>query len=207
MASFLAEKDEIVSRNLPATWPVTYDVLLKKDFVKELKSLPDNQELGLFLEVGPKLAADAGVVYTKSDSWHRANSLFLSGYTQEDRKKLIDTYFSTFKKIFGYYPKSVGAWWVDSYSLDYMQEKYGITGVLGMSDQYNLDGYSLWGTWWSVPYYPSRFNAAVPAQTEKNKLTVVTQRWAAREPWWRDGQLVPRSIPLGGRPVSTSCMR
>ena len=182
MASFQAEKDEIISRNLPATWPVTYDVLLRADFVKELRALPENQELGLFLEIGEKISADAGVVYNKSDSWHRANSLFLSGYTQSERKKLIDVYFSKFKKEFGYYPKSVGAWWVDAYSLDYMHEKYKITGVLGMSDQYNLDGYSLWGTWWSVPYYPSKFNAALPAQTEKNKLEVVTQRWAPREP-------------------------
>lgn len=182
MASFLAEKDEIIKRNLPATWPVTYDVLLKTDFVGALKALPENQEIGLFLEINPQITKDSGVTYNTSDSWHRANSLFLSGYTQTDRKKLIDIYFSTFKNVFGYYPKSVGAWWVDSYSLDYMQKTYGITGVLGMSDQYNLDGYSLWGTWWSVPYYPSKFNAAIPAQTEKNKLPVVTQRWAPREP-------------------------
>ncbi len=63
-----------------------------------------------------------------------------------------------------------------------MQKKYGITGVLGMSDQYDLDGYQLWGTWWSVPYYPSSINAALPAQTVQNKLDIVTFRWAARDP-------------------------
>lgn len=180
--SFRAEYSEIQKRNLPATWPITYDVLVNSEFVNELKAMDKNQEIGLFLEVTPKLTADSGVVFNNSDSWHRATSLFLSGYTQRDREKLIDTYFEKFKKEFGYYPKSVGAWWVDAYSLSYMQKKYKITGVLGMSDQYDLDGYSLWGTWWSVPYYPSKVNAALPAQNKDNKLNVVTFRWAPREP-------------------------
>ncbi len=180
--SFKAEYSEIKKRNLPATWPVTYDVLHNPEFVKELKAMDEGQEIGLFLEVTPKLTTDTGVIFNNSDSWHRATSLFLSGYTQKDREKLIDTYFEKFKKEFGYYPKSVGAWWVDAYSLNYMQKKYNITGVVGMSDQYDLDGYSLWGTWWSVPYYPSKLNAALPAQNKNNKLNVVTFRWAPREP-------------------------
>lgn len=155
---------------------------MKKDFVSKLKSMDQNQELGLFLEITPDLARDAGVTYNKTDAWHRATSLFLSGYSQNDRKKLIDTYFKKFKDTFTYYPKSVGAWWVDAYSLSYMQKKYGITGVLGMSDQYDLDGYQLWGSWWSVPYYPSKLHAAVPAQNPQEKLNVVTFRWAPREP-------------------------
>lgn len=182
VGSFQTEAREVEQRGLPATWPVTYDVLEKKDFVAALKNLNSNQELGIFLEVTPKFAQEAGVTYTKSDSWHRANSLFLSGYTQHDRQKLIDKVFEKFKEEFGYYPVSVGAWWVDSYSLSYMQEKYHITGVLGMSDQYDLDGYQLWGTWWSVPYYPSKINAALPASNLKNKLNIVTFRWAARDP-------------------------
>lgn len=182
LESFRAEYTEIYKRNLPATWPVTYDVLVNSEFVKELKLMDQKQEIGLFLEVTPRLAADSKVIFNTSDSWHRATSLFLSGYTQADREKLISTYFERFKKEFGYYPKSVGAWWIDSYSLDYMQKKYGITSSLGMSDQYDLDGYSLWGTWWSVPYYPQKTNAALPAQSKNNKIDIVTLRWAAREP-------------------------
>lgn len=182
LESFRAEYGEIKNRNLSATWPVTYDVLEKQDFINELKKLDSNQELGIFLEVTPQLCKDAGVIYNRTDSWHRASSLFLSGYTQKDRKKIIDTVFSKFKQTFGYNPVSVGAWWVDSYSLSYMKDKYGITGVLGMSDQYDLDGYGLWGTWWSIPYYPNKINAALPAQNPDDKLDLVTFRWAARDP-------------------------
>lgn len=182
LGSFNAEVNEVELRNLSATWPITYDVLTKPDFVGALKNLNKDQELGIFLEITPMFAKDANVAYNKTDSWHRATSLFLSGYSQDDRKKLIDTVFSRFKQTFGYYPKSVGSWWTDAFSLSYMQKTYGITGTLSVSDQYDLDGYQVWGTWWSVPYYPNSINAAEPAQSKKNKLDIVTFRWAARDP-------------------------
>lgn len=182
LESFKTEVYEVESRGLSATWPVTYDVLTKKDFVTKLKKLDSHQELGIFLEVTPQLAQEAGVSYNKTDAWHRASSLFLSGYTQHDRKKLIDTVFKKFKDTFGYYPQSVGSWWTDAYSLSYMQKKYKITATLNVSDQYSLDGYQVWGTWWSVPYYPSTINAALPAQDTQNKIDVVTLRWAPRDP-------------------------
>lgn len=177
LTSFQEELNQIESRGLSATWPVTYDVLGKKDFVDALKNMNGNQEVGIFLEITPQFAKDAGVAYNQSDSWHRANSLFTTGYTHEGRIKLIDTVFKKFKKKFGYYPTSVGAWYIDAFSLNYMQEKYGITATINMSDQYDLDGYQLWGTPWSVPYYPSSSNAAIPGDLE-----VLTLRWAPRDP-------------------------
>lgn len=177
LTSFKAQLHEVEIRELSATWPVTYDVLTKKDFVEALKNMDDNQELGIFLEVTPDFAKAANVKYNESDSWHRANSLFTTGYTQKDRIKLIDIVFRKFKDEFGYYPTSVGAWYIDAYSLGYMQKTYGITSTINMSDQYDLDGYQLWGTPWSVPYYPSKINAAIPGD-----LKVLVLRWAARDP-------------------------
>lgn len=182
LASFKEEKTQVEKRNLPATWLVTYDVLAKMDFVLELRKLDTKQELGIFLEVTPQFAKEAGTTYNRSSSWHYANSLFLSGYKQNERKNLIDTVFKKFKKEFGYYPVSVGGWWVDAFSLSYMKEKYGITGVLGVSDQYDLDNYSVWGTWWSIPYYPNKNHAGLPAQTSADKLDIVAFRWASRDP-------------------------
>lgn len=173
---------ELQKRDLPSTWLLTYDVLQKPKILDIFKDFDDKQEFGLFVEVTPALTKKAGVVYNQTNAWHRATSLFLSGYTQSDRKKLIDTYFKTFKEKFDYYPKSVGSWWTDSYSLSYMKEKYGITGTLGVSDQFDLDGYQVWGTFWSLPYYPSKINAAAPASSMKDKLGIVTYRWAPRDP-------------------------
>lgn len=180
--SLNSQYSQVSKRNLPATWLLTYDVLTNPNSLSVISVMNDLQEIGIFLEVTPKFATEAGVVYNKTDSWHRASSVFLSGYLQPDRIKLIDKIFEQFKKTFGHYPKSVGAWWVDSYSLEYMQKKYGISGNLTVADQFSTDGYQVWGQYWSTPFYPSKYHAGIPARTAAAKLDLVTIQWAARDP-------------------------
>lgn len=177
-----SEYMEVKNRNLPATWLLTYDVLNNKDSVGVIRSFDKKQELGIFMEVSSRSADIAGVKYNKTDSWHRSNSIFLTGYSQGDREKLIDSVFERFKIEFGYYPVSVGAWWIDSYSLKYIKDKYNVVANLNVSDQLGTDGYTLQGTYYSTAYYPSNYNAAIPASTKENKLDIVTLRWAARDP-------------------------
>lgn len=180
--SLANQYSEVKRRELPATWLFTYDALSNPELINEALKMDNSQELGLFLEVTPIFAIEANVLYNKTDSWHRANSVFLSGYTQEDRKKLIEKSFKRFKDTFGYYPSSVGAWWVDAFSLDYMQKKYGIISVLIVADQFATDGYQIWGQFWSTPFYPSKFHTGMPAITLDSKLDVVITQWAARDP-------------------------
>lgn len=180
--SLEAQYLEVKKRDLPATWLLTYGSISDDGVVSVAKSMNQTQELGLFLEVEPQFAKDAGVDYSKTDSWHRANAVFLSGYTQEERRKLIDTIFEKFKSLFGYYPVSVGAWWVDSYSLEYMQNIYHITANLTCADQFSTDGYQLWGQFFGIPFYPSKFHAGIPAVDASSKLNVVTIQWAPRDP-------------------------
>lgn len=172
----------ILQRQLPASWLFTYDALTFPEMSDAIKSMDNNQDIGLFLEVTEKYASASGVIYNKTDSWHRSNSIFLSGYNQSDRIKLIDNLFEEFKKQFNYYPTSVGAWWIDSFSLNYMQKKYGITANLVVADQVGTDGYTIWGQYWSLPYYPSKNHAAIPAQNSENKLDIVNLQWAPRDP-------------------------
>lgn len=181
-ASLEAQYLSVQKRNLVATWLFNYDVISDPGIVKVAQTMDKSQELGLFLEITPHFSFNADVVYNKTDSWHRANSVFLSGYTQEDRRKLIDEAFEKFKQIFGFYPTSVGAWWIDSYSLGYMKHKYNITGNLTVADQFATDGYQVWGQYWSTPFYPSKYHAGMPAPTLDSKLDVVTIQWAARDP-------------------------
>lgn len=175
---------EVLTRlNIPATWLIRPDVFEDKELLNVIKdSIPQKHERGLFLEVTPIWSQKAGVIYRKSQSWHFAESVFLTGYEQKERIKLIDSSFENFKTIFGYYPKSVGAWWIDSFSLNYMQTKYGINSALIVSDQYSTDHYQIWGQFWSTPYFPAKTNALFPAQTIDDKLPVVISQWAARDP-------------------------
>lgn len=182
-AASLISQYSVVSRyQLPATWLFTYDALANPKLINMAKKMNLQQEKGILLEVTPDFTKSAGVTYHQTGSWHFANSVFLSGYTQDERIKLIDTVFEKFKSQFGLYPVSVGSWWTDSFSLEYMNQKYGILANLGVSDQFSTDNYQVWGTYWSTPYYPNRIHTGMPASSLDTKLDVVTLQWAPREP-------------------------
>ena len=182
LESLEAEYSIIRKRDLSATWLLTYDAIANEEIYSFTKKMDPKQELGIFLEVTPRFAQDSGIIFNDTGSWHHATSVFLSGYSQEARKLLIDTVFSKFKERFGYYPTSVGSWWTDSFSLDYMMNRYGVRANLGVADQNSTDGYQVWGQYWSTPFYPSKYHSGIPAADEENKLDIVTLQWAARDP-------------------------
>lgn len=172
----------IKQNNTPATWLLRFDALSDPNVYQIFKKFPANQETGLLLEVTPTWTNASGVKYRQSAVWHNAGSVFLTGYEQAEREKLLDIAFSKFKENFGFYPKSVGAWWIDSYSLNYIQKKYDVAAALIVSDQYTTDNYQIWGQYWATPYYPDNKNALIPAQDGKDKIPVVLMQWAARDP-------------------------
>jgi hypothetical protein len=171
----------IKSHGLSATWLIQYDVMADRDLLDEIKRFNKNQEIGLLLEVSPSLANESRVIYPHGVAWFDPNAIFLSGYSQSERRKIVDKLFETFKAEFGYYPESVGAWWIDSYSLEYMEEKFGIEAALIVANQKTTDNYRVWGQWWGIPYFPSRANILVPATNERNKQDVVIIQWAQRD--------------------------
>lgn len=172
----------IRKHNFPATWLLQYDVLSDKYLLDEIRKLEQGQEIGAFLEVSQNFAEQSRVLYPHAVPWFSPRAVFLSGYSQSDRRKLIDKLFKEFKLEFGFYPKSVGAWWIDSYSLNYMKDKYGIKTVLIVADQKTTDNYGVWGQWWGMPYYPSYANILTPASSMNNKEDVVILQWAQRDP-------------------------
>lgn len=172
----------IRKHNFPATWLLQYDVLSDKDLIDEINTLEQSQEIGVFLEVSKRHADDARVIYPHAVPWFSPRAVFLSGYSKSDRRKLIDKLFKGFKLKFGFYPKAVGAWWIDSYSLEFMKEKYDISVAMIVADQKTTDNYGVWGQWWGMPYFPSKANILTPASSLDNKENVVIIQWAQRDP-------------------------
>jgi hypothetical protein len=168
--------------NINATWLLQYSILENKQIINFSKSEMRDQEFGLLFEIDRNFTKAAGVQYRGRGPWYFSDGLFLFSYDISERKRLIDLAFSKFKENFGYYPKTVGAWWTGADSLTYMQEKYGITSSLRASDQFNLDFYSIWGTPWSIPYISSKNNQAIPAKDYQESTKVVNLQWAARDP-------------------------
>ena len=161
---------------LKATWLIQNDVFDDQELTKKIKEFNQDQELGLFLEVSPALTKKARVYYPTQTVWYSPKAVFLSAYGLNDRKKIIDQMVTDFKTTFGFLPKSAGAWWIDSWSQQYLENKYHITTVMICADQKTTDQYGIWGQWWGYPYHPSPDNILVPG----NSKTVVIQ-WAQRD--------------------------
>ena len=176
---------EIMKRyRLGGTFLLQYDALMDKRYQKLLKGLPRGSfEIGAWWEIPQPLVENAGLQWRGRYPWDwRANIGFSTGYTLDERKKLIDVYMRDFKKIFGYYPKSVASWFIDAYSLDYMYRKYHIVATANCKDQYGTDGYTLWGGYWNQAYYPSKKNAYMPAQNAQSQIPVPVFRMLGSDP-------------------------
>lgn len=168
----------------PITWMLRYDAISSStisSYFNSLTQVDDKQSLGAFLEITPKLAELASVDYPQGFSIFNANRIFLSGYTQEDRIKLIDAYMAEFFQVFGFYPKSVAAWHLDSFSLEYLQTKYAVLTAMNCDDQYGTDQYRLWGGYLGSPYFPDKNNSLIPADSKKNRIDLAMVRWAQRD--------------------------
>lgn len=176
-------KETVGQQQVPATWLLQYDALSENETVDVLRRDSSDQELGLFLEVTYNLAKDSYVNYLwETERWERADKVFLSGYGILDRQKLIDHAFEKFYQQFGYYPKSVGAWHIDAWSLRYLHFKYGVQTAVICADQYLTDGYQIWGQYWGTPYYPSIRNTLEPAFFPQDKIDLLKIQWAMRDP-------------------------
>jgi len=169
---------------LDGTFLLQYDALLDPRYQKLLKSLPrDSFEIGGWWEIPQPLVENAGMVWRGRYPWDwRANIGFSTGYSPKDREKLVDVYMNDFKKVFGYYPKSVGSWFIDAHTLNYLYKKYHIVASCNCKDQYGTDGYTLWGGYWGQAYYPSKINSYMPAQTEQNQTPVPIFRMLGSDP-------------------------
>ncbi|WP_184543757.1 hypothetical protein [Mucilaginibacter sp. FT3.2] len=170
--------------HLGGTFLLQYDALMDKRYQKLLSALPKGSfEIGAWWEIPQPMAENAGLKWRGRYPWDwRANIGFSTGYTPKEREKLIDVYFRDFKKIFGYYPKSVASWFIDAYSLNYMYQKYHIVASANCKDQYGTDGYTLWGGYWNQAYYPSKINSYMPAQNAQNQIPVPIFRMLGSDP-------------------------
>jgi hypothetical protein len=169
---------------LGGTFLLQYDALMDVRYQQLLKSLPrDSFEIGAWWEIPQPLVEKAGLHWRGRYPWDwRANIGFSTGYSPEEREKLADVYMNDFKFIFGYYPQSVGSWFIDAHTLQYLYQKYHITASCNCKDQYGTDGYTLWGGYWNQAYYPSKVNAYMPAQHDTAQIPVPIFRMLGSDP-------------------------
>ncbi|WP_020620986.1 hypothetical protein [Paenibacillus daejeonensis] len=174
----------VQKHNLPATWLLQYDALIDSRFTDMLLYETDPlQEIGIWFEVVQPMAEKAGIPWRGRYPWDwHAHVGFSVGYTPEERERLADVVMAEFYEKFGYYPQSVGSWFIDAHLLSYLSDKYQITASCNCKDQWGTDGYTLWGGYYNQAYYASRRNGFMPAQTIDSQIPVPIFRMLGSDP-------------------------
>ena len=158
----------------PGTYALKYDALMDPRYQALFRDqLDECDELSVWWEITEPLCRRAGVPFRGKVSPvydDRVDSAYCVGYEPEERKRLLDAYMADFHQVFGRYPKTIGAWVLDSVTLGYGAEQYGLLGGAICRDQLGTDGFTLWGGYPNGIYYPSRKNEFIPAQTRQEQL-------------------------------------
>ncbi len=171
--------EESSHSGLPSTWLLRFDAVNDATisaFFSELIGPDKLVSLGGLLEVTPKLTQKVNIY-----SGGGINETFLSGYTPDQRLLIIDAFMSSFKERFGFFPRTVGAWHLDSFSLDYLKTKYSVQTAMILDDQYQMRGTRLWGGYIGSPYFPDKNNSLIPAESFKNRVNIPVVRFAQRD--------------------------
>lgn len=172
--------------DLPGTFLLQYDAMLREDILELLRPLdPEQFELGLWFEMNQPHVEAAGLPWRGRPGfewdWH-AHVGFTVGYTLEERRALADVLAAKFDECFHRPVRSVGSWMLDAWTLGYMYDRYGIEASCNCKDQWGTDGYTIWGGYWNQGYYPSINNELCPAQTAENQIPVPVFRMLGSDP-------------------------
>jgi len=171
--------------NIPVTFLYQYDAMIQPEYIEILHGCDAKTELGIWIEMSKPLVEAVGLKWRGREGyiwdWHSCVDMTV-GYTLEEREIIIDEIMRKFREIFGYYPKTVGSWALDAYSIRYMREQYEIEAVLICKDQWGTDGYFLWGGYYSGAYYPCKNNALCPAQSNDEQIDIPVFRMLGSDP-------------------------
>lgn len=178
------ELDQLNDFGFKGTFLIQYDALINPAYQELLKkAIEQGHEVGAWWEITEPHVKDTGMEWRGRYPWDwHADVGFATGYTPEERIRLVDVYMKKYQSVFGCYPKSVGSWFIDAHTMAYLYDKYHIEAVCMCRDQYGTDGYTLWGGYWNQAYYPSRLNSYMPAQTEEQQISVPVFRMLGSDP-------------------------
>lgn len=167
-----------------------YDAMLRDDIISVVKSIGQNAEKGIWIEIVRPLCDKTNIPWNGRKGWDwdwYVNPGFLPAYEKYEKKLLIDEIMRRFKEIFGFYPKSAASWLIDSYSMQYMQEKYDVQAFAICREQFGIDAYTLNGGYFNGAYYPSVHNCLCPAQHQEKQINAPVFRLLGPDPIYNYG--------------------
>ena len=178
--------DLVNKHGVDATFLLQYDVICNEEFVRIIKERAgENIELGFWYEVVEPLTTACGMPYKSERGWKwdwYINPGFSVSYPLHEREILIDEAMRKFREVFGYYPRTVGSWLLDTHTVNYLTSNYEIDALCYCRDQVNTDAYTFVGGYFNQGYYPSRNNYFTPAASDETQINVPIFRLLGPDP-------------------------
>lgn len=174
---FKRQVDALREEKLVGVFAIRYDAL-NQTYGSLLKQASANgNEIAALLEITPGLAGDSKVSYhATAENQYLSAHAYLVGYTPDDRKKLIDTYMAKFKNFFGFSPRTTVSWMIDSYSLQYLRDRYSVSAHEITREQWDTDSSTLSGGPPHYPYYPSSNWALIPSIENSEAMPLIIRQ-------------------------------
>ena len=169
------QQDLVHEIGLKATILVTYEAMHHKHITEYIKQQEESygDEIGIHLE-----GIQCKTFQEKFGMDERA--LYL--YTFEEKKMILTEIFTTFHDTFKRYPNSMGAYYIDAQTLQWIHTQYptiqacivscfeeGVHMYEGNRNQWYL--FSEGGPWGT--YYPSKNNSFCPAHNKEDAIDIV----------------------------------
>ncbi len=175
----------LMGTDLKSTFLLQHDAVIDPKYTELFSHRNENMEIGVWLETCKSLVLAAGLEWRGREGyefdWY-SNVDTTVAYTDDEKIKLVDTVMSAFKDVYGSYPRTVGAWVLDSVTLGYLHDRYGIDAACICKDQWGTDTYTLFGGYYDNAYYPCKKNILCPAQTEQEQIGVPVFRLLGCDP-------------------------
>ncbi len=177
--------DYLMTTDLKSTFLLQHDAVIDEKYTELFSHRNENMEIGIWFETCKSLVLEAGLEWRGREGfefdWH-SNVDTTVAYTDDEKRLLADTFMERFKSVYGFYPRTVGAWVLDSVTLGYLNDKYGIDASCICKDQWGTDTYTLFGGYYDGAYYPCKKNLLSPAQTREEQIDVPVFRLLGCDP-------------------------
>lgn len=188
---------------LPSTFLLEYDALCDPRYVELFRGVSDNIELGLWYEIVEPLTTDIGIPYNSKRGYRwdwNIDPGYSMAYTNEIKGKLIQQAMEKFREVFGYYPRTVGSWVIETYTMNYLDEHYDIDAIAICRDQISTDAYTMVGGYFNGIYYASKNNIFTPASSEEKQCGIPIIRLLGPDPIhnYDSKKYMPKDSPYTG---------
>ncbi len=110
-----------------------------------------------------------------SETWFQAQNAYTIGYPVDSRRAIIDILLAQYHTVFDTYPEVSSAWMIDTDSVNYLHDRYGVQVHQITREQWGTDSYTLYGGPPHYPYPASRAWVMIPDYTQRDPIMMVRQ--------------------------------